>query len=150
MTRPGIALKMHIGLGCGLLTSMTVGGVNRRWEYLVAGDPMTQVATGEALAAPGEIVVSPQAWQYLPAFGAEGRLAEAAADGHGPAPGPAAAGFVVMTALYGAAALLDEVEALPAPEFEGRDLPTLAQCGLCAPAGPGVAPRRNHFPRLSP
>ena len=53
---------MHMGIGCGQLTSIHVGGVFKRWEYVVAGPPMAQLAVAEPLALPGETVLSPEAW----------------------------------------------------------------------------------------
>ena len=32
-----------MGIGCGQLTAVHVGGVFRRWEYILAGPPMAQV-----------------------------------------------------------------------------------------------------------
>ena len=41
------------------------GGVFNRWEYVVAGPPISQIAIAEPLALPGETVISPQAWEYV-------------------------------------------------------------------------------------
>src|SRR5262249_33911760 len=37
-----------------------VGGVLERWEYVVAGDPLRQVAEAEHTASPGETIISPE------------------------------------------------------------------------------------------
>ncbi len=56
-----VALGMKIGLGAGPLLEAWVGGVDDRWEYVIAGDPLRQVAQAEHQAARGEIVLSPEA-----------------------------------------------------------------------------------------
>ena len=53
---------------------MHVGGVLKRWEHIVAGESLAQIAHAEPLAKPGETVVSPQAWWVLEQL--------AAGDGH--------------------------------------------------------------------
>ena len=57
-----VTLRLHMGIGCGDLTAVHVGGVFKRWEYILAGPPMAQIAVAEPLAKPGETVVSPEAW----------------------------------------------------------------------------------------
>ncbi len=56
-----VALGMKIGLGAGDVLAAQVGGVNDRWEYVIAGDPLRQVAQAEHQAERGEIVLSPEA-----------------------------------------------------------------------------------------
>ncbi|EGD79547.1 hypothetical protein PTSG_10115 [Salpingoeca rosetta] len=60
-TEPGVRLRLHMGIGAGRLTSVHVGGIFKRWEYILAGPPMTQIAIAEPLAKPGETVISPEA-----------------------------------------------------------------------------------------
>lgn len=60
-TTPAVRLRLHMGIGAGRLTSVHVGGVFKRWEYILAGPPMTQIAIAEPLARPGETVISPEA-----------------------------------------------------------------------------------------
>ena len=59
-----VALGMKIGLGVGEVLAFTVGGVDGRWYYVIAGDPLRQVAEAERRAQRGQIVLSPaaQAW----------------------------------------------------------------------------------------
>jgi len=61
----GVLLSMHMGLGSGAVTTLYVGGMFARWEYVVAGDPNMQVAIAEPLAGAGETIASPKAWSYL-------------------------------------------------------------------------------------
>jgi len=56
-----VALGMKIGIGAGETLAAQVGGVGDRWEYVIAGDPLRQVAQAEHQAARGEIVLSPEA-----------------------------------------------------------------------------------------
>eukprot|EP00750_Incisomonas_marina_P033014 INCI9521.2.p1 GENE.INCI9521.2~~INCI9521.2.p1 ORF type:complete len:1299 (-),score=212.67 INCI9521.2:1295-5191(-) len=61
----GVKLTVHMGLGCGRVKMLYVGGKFGRWEFVVAGDPMKQIAIAEPLAGAGETVCSPEAWQFL-------------------------------------------------------------------------------------
>jgi predicted ATPase/class 3 adenylate cyclase len=56
-----VALGMKIGLGAGEILSARVGGLHDRWEYVIAGDPLRQVAQAEHHAQRGQIVLSPEA-----------------------------------------------------------------------------------------
>ena len=56
-----VRLAMKIGIGAGLVKTFEVGGFFGRWEYVVAGDPLRQVAEAEHLAHPGDILLSPEA-----------------------------------------------------------------------------------------
>ncbi len=55
-----IALAVKIAVGVGTVYAFRVGGVLERWEYVVAGDPLRQVAEGEHAAGPGETILSPE------------------------------------------------------------------------------------------
>ena len=61
-SRGRASLSMKVGIGAGRVLACTIGGVRERWEYLVGGDPLVQVATAEYYAQPGEIILSPAAW----------------------------------------------------------------------------------------
>jgi len=56
-----VALGMKIGLGAGEILATQVGGIRGRWEYVIAGDPLRQIAQAEHQARRGEIVLSPEA-----------------------------------------------------------------------------------------
>eukprot|EP00049_Salpingoeca_infusionum_P025916 m.22608 g.22608 ORF g.22608 m.22608 type:complete len:1508 (+) comp8402_c0_seq1:777-5300(+) len=58
-------LSLHMGLACGELTCLHVGGVFNRWEYVVDGTPMSEIAIAEPLAEPGETVMSSTCLQFL-------------------------------------------------------------------------------------
>ena len=40
-------------MGAGHLKAFNVGGIARRWEYLVAGTPLSQIERSADLAQPG-------------------------------------------------------------------------------------------------
>jgi class 3 adenylate cyclase/tetratricopeptide (TPR) repeat protein len=62
------SLWTKIGIGAGEVLACHIGGILGRWEYLVAGDPLVQVATAEHRAEPRQIILSPQAWQEARSF----------------------------------------------------------------------------------
>jgi len=67
----GVRLCLHIGLGCGEVTILQVGGVVPpethvpRCEYIIAGPPLEQISIAEPLAKEGETCLSPQAWEFI-------------------------------------------------------------------------------------
>ena len=60
-----VALGMKIGIGAGEISAAQVGGQHDRWEYVIAGDPLRQVAQAEQRAQRGEIILSPEAAQLI-------------------------------------------------------------------------------------
>lgn len=61
----GISLSLRVGLGAGRMHALFVGGTFDRWELLIAGDPMNQVAVAGKVSAPGQVVISPQIRRML-------------------------------------------------------------------------------------
>ncbi len=55
------ALSLKIGIGAGEVLVAHIGGVADHWEYLIAGDPVTQMTNAEKHASPGMIMLSEQA-----------------------------------------------------------------------------------------
>lgn len=53
-------LNVHSGLSAGLFAGLDVGAQDR-WEYLIMGEPIFDVAKAEGDAEKGQIVVSPLA-----------------------------------------------------------------------------------------
>jgi len=84
----GVFLCLHIGLGCGAVTILQVGGVvppetkTPRYEYVIAGPPLEQISIAEPLAKNGETCISPQAWKYIAECVQEGRKLEEHSDFH--------------------------------------------------------------------
>ncbi|MDM8530612.1 tetratricopeptide repeat protein [Anaerolineales bacterium HSG25] len=62
-SRGTASLSMKVAIGAGQIFECSVGGALGRWEYLVAGHPLVQVAMAEHYAQPGQIILSPQAWK---------------------------------------------------------------------------------------
>jgi len=66
-----LRIGLHIGLGCGEVTILQVGGevppecAWPRSEYIIAGPPLEQISIAEPLAKIGETCVSPQAWEHI-------------------------------------------------------------------------------------
>mmetsp|Transcript_44947 Transcript_44947/g.144002 ORF Transcript_44947/g.144002 Transcript_44947/m.144002 type:complete len:1129 (-) Transcript_44947:87-3473(-) len=67
----GVRLCLHIGVGCGEVTMLQVGGAIPpethvpRFEYIIAGNPIEQISIAEPLAKNGETCLSPQAWEHV-------------------------------------------------------------------------------------
>ena len=61
----GVRLFVRIGVGTGEVLVATVGGMLGRWELLMAGEPLTQVSAAQGLAAPGDVVLSNEAWELV-------------------------------------------------------------------------------------
>lgn len=57
-------LNVHSGVGVGVMAGIDVGAHNR-WEYLLLGQPLTDVAIAESMANKGELVISPAAHALL-------------------------------------------------------------------------------------
>ncbi len=60
-----VALSTRLGIGCGDVSLMLVGGERGRWETLPLGEPFAQLRATHAKAQPGDLAVSSQAWARL-------------------------------------------------------------------------------------
>jgi len=58
-----LAIKLIINIG--EVSIQTLGGIFGRWELLVTGDPLDQIALANSLAKAGEILLSSQAWELI-------------------------------------------------------------------------------------
>ncbi len=61
----GVQLSLKLALGAGEILTMHLGGVFRRWEFLVTGAPLIQAGLAGSQARPGDILLSPEAWTLL-------------------------------------------------------------------------------------
>ncbi len=61
----GVRLSMRMAIGAGKADTMYIGGAFGRWEFLIAGEPILQVSLAEQQAQPGEVVLSPEAWELV-------------------------------------------------------------------------------------
>lgn len=59
-----ISLSLHCGVGVADIHCYWVGK-SGRWEFLIAGDTLPQIASTEPEAHSGEIVISPQAYELV-------------------------------------------------------------------------------------
>ena len=69
---PDRTLSFHIGIGCGNCVVLHVGGEcspedsrTKRFEFVICGEPLEQIAHACHHAAVYETVVSPQAWDLI-------------------------------------------------------------------------------------
>lgn len=60
-----VTLQVHCGLGFGDVTGFNVGGVDGRWEFFIAGEPLAQLSSAEHEAEKGQAVVSPQVFEMV-------------------------------------------------------------------------------------
>jgi class 3 adenylate cyclase/tetratricopeptide (TPR) repeat protein len=60
-------LSLRMGVGAGDVWMEHLGGEFGRWHILAAGDLLAQVTAIEQQAAPGEVIVSPEAWHVAQA-----------------------------------------------------------------------------------
>jgi hypothetical protein len=77
-------LSLHIALHCGQLSEFHVGNGDvpgGRWEHIVAGAPLAELAPLIAAAAPGECVASDAVWALLRAGGREAEAGARCAGG---------------------------------------------------------------------
>ena len=78
----GVRLTLHIGVGAGDVAILQVGGEHGRFEYVIAGTPMEQIAVAEPLAGSGETVLSPETWQHVSFTALEGKPIDGAPSFH--------------------------------------------------------------------
>jgi hypothetical protein len=57
-------LDVHCGVSMGVMAGIDVGAAGR-FEYLIMGQPMSDVAIAEGDAAKGELVISPEVHSFL-------------------------------------------------------------------------------------
>lgn len=69
-------LRWRVGIGAGTVYPMVLGGAMDRSEFFVGGDPLVQMGRAERVAAPGEVVLSPEAWAQIAGKARGSRLAD--------------------------------------------------------------------------
>ncbi len=75
---PGVFLRQRAGVACGTLEIMELGGVGGRWQFVVTGEPITAASVANQEAHPGQVMLSPAAWNLVedyiePADSGDGR-----------------------------------------------------------------------------
>lgn len=58
-------LYLRIVVSGGSLALMHIGGAYGRWEFLVTGEPLVELALAEQLARPGDVMVAEAAWRFI-------------------------------------------------------------------------------------
>lgn len=62
---PDVRLSLRIGVGAGNILTVYIGGEYRRWEMLIAGEPVITMSEAEQAASPGQVILSSQAWTLI-------------------------------------------------------------------------------------
>ena len=62
---PTKKLRIHLGIGAGLISDIVVGGSPGRWEHFLAGDAVNQLSQVLDSAKAGELALSHQALKWL-------------------------------------------------------------------------------------
>jgi len=60
-----VQLSVRIAVGSGQVSVAHLGGVRGRWELVVGGPAVVQACAAEQLARPGDVVLSPDAYDVL-------------------------------------------------------------------------------------
>jgi len=61
-------LGVRVGIGAGPVIPLALGDAEGRREFVVAGAPLVEMGRAERLAAPGEVVLTGDAWAQITAF----------------------------------------------------------------------------------
>jgi class 3 adenylate cyclase/tetratricopeptide (TPR) repeat protein len=61
-----VPLSLRIGIGAGQVFTAIVGGVHERWEAVLGGEALEQMAASSAIPS-GRVVLSRQAWPFIQA-----------------------------------------------------------------------------------
>eukprot|EP00736_Rhodelphis_marinus_P009914 Rmarinus@m.18855 len=69
--RTDIRLSVKIVVTVGTCTGVHIGGERDRFEYFVAGEPIVQINKADADMGPGKVLLSPDAWEVMPASSKE-------------------------------------------------------------------------------
>ena len=62
--RNKVTLRLHCGVGCGLVHCMCMG-VDDRWEFVVSGEPLSQIGIALDGASAGEVCLSEEAYDLI-------------------------------------------------------------------------------------
>lgn len=62
---PGTRLALRVGVAAGPMHELHLGGHRERWEFLIAGAPMSEAGKAATLGEPGQVVAAPRAARIL-------------------------------------------------------------------------------------
>jgi len=60
-----VSLTLHIGISCGDVYGLHVGGEQNEWEFLVAGTPFRDLGSAVDAGTAGDVIVSARAWALV-------------------------------------------------------------------------------------
>ena len=60
-----VHLTLHIGITAGGTSGLRVGGIQGRWEFLVAGSPIQQMAEVINQSKAGQVCISAEGWRLI-------------------------------------------------------------------------------------
>ena len=60
-----VDLALKVGIGGGDVQALQVGGVLKRWEYVITGEGVRQAAAIDSIAKPGDVILSEEAQQII-------------------------------------------------------------------------------------
>lgn len=60
-----VELALKVGIGSGNVKALLVGGVFRRWEYVLAGEALLRAATAEGTAQRGDVKLDPESQKLI-------------------------------------------------------------------------------------
>ncbi|HEY9857396.1 MAG TPA: adenylate/guanylate cyclase domain-containing protein [Stenomitos sp.] len=69
-------LSLRVGIGAGEVEVYQVGGLHGEWETFLAGEALRRTGRAEAAAQPGQVVLTPIAWELVRAQGVGSPLPE--------------------------------------------------------------------------
>ncbi len=58
-------LYLKLAVSVGKISTVHVGGVFNRWEFMITGAPLVELGLANHLAKAGEILVTPSAWKLI-------------------------------------------------------------------------------------
>ena len=58
-------LYLKLAIGMGKITTVHVGGVFNRWEFLMTGTPLVELGIANNIAQAGDILITPSAWKLI-------------------------------------------------------------------------------------
>jgi class 3 adenylate cyclase len=67
-------LNIHVAIGSGMVYGYHVGGVDRKWEYLIDGPVMSQVRSADGDAGAGEVALSKEAYELVKSIDMKKRI----------------------------------------------------------------------------
>src|SRR6266540_5446809 len=58
-------LYLKLAIGMGKISTVHVGGVFNRWEFLMTGSPLVELGIANSIAKAGDILITPSAWKLI-------------------------------------------------------------------------------------